>query len=521
MATTAPTPLAPQAPLPVMDAAAFRAAGHRDLTIKADVAIVGSGAGGAVMAYEMAKAGKSVVVLEAGRYVPSTQFSEIAVDMFDKLFQDSGAQLNMDADIMVLQGRCVGGSTVINGAVCFRIPDHVLKVWQTTHGLTNLEHGRLHELFARVEKRLSVHENGPHELSSNARVLMAGAEKLGWSHKPLSRNTKDCALTGFCFHGCASDRKQSMLVTYLPWAVAHGARLFADTRVTRVRLTQGRATGLDAAVIDPLTGESLGRVHVEAERYVLSAGPIQTPILLMNSELPNPSRALGANLALHPSALVMAEMPEPIYGWRGATVGSYVDAFEHPEKGGFLLEGGMSAPDILSVMLPGLGAGYVDAMTRYAHFAATAALIHDENVGHIAWNGRDKEIHYRLVPEDREKLRAGMKAAAQVFFAAGARRVYLPTYAETHIDRAEDVDAVLAGLNLGPSTVRMISYHPQGTCRMAVSPDRGIVNPRGQVFGARDLYVADASLFPTSILVNPQMTVYAMSSYIAEEMLRG
>jgi choline dehydrogenase-like flavoprotein len=131
VAAPPPTPLAPQAPLPVMDAAAFRAAGHRDLTIRADVAIVGSGAGGAVMAYEMAKAGKSVVVLEAGRYVPSTQFSEIAVDMFDKLFQDRGAQLNMDADIMVLQGRCVGGSTVINGAVCFRIPDHVLKVWQT------------------------------------------------------------------------------------------------------------------------------------------------------------------------------------------------------------------------------------------------------------------------------------------------------------------------------------------------------------------------------------------------------
>jgi hypothetical protein len=209
-----------------------------------------------------------------------------------------------------------------------------------------------------VEKRLSVHENGPHELSSNARVLMAGAEKLGWSHKPLSRNTKDCALTGFCFHGCASDRKQSMLVTYLPWAAAHGARLFADTRAdTRAGCRRaGGSWGWTRRCIDPATGEIVvSRRRDGRALRQRSAGPIQTPILLMNSEVPNPSRALGAHLALHPSALVMAEMPEPIYGWRGATVGSYVDAFEHPEKGGFLLEGGMAAPDMLSVMLPGLG----------------------------------------------------------------------------------------------------------------------------------------------------------------------
>jgi choline dehydrogenase-like flavoprotein len=517
--TSTPTPLAPGAPLPVTDAAALRARGDRRLSLRADVVVVGSGAGGAVMAYELARAGRSVLVLEAGRYVPSTQFTEKTVDMFDKVFQDRGAQLNTDGDIMVLQGRCVGGSTVVNGAVCFRIPDHVLEVWHRTHGLTHLAHDRLHGLYAKIERRLSVHENGPHELSANARVLMTGAERLGWSHKPLSRNTKDCALTGFCFHGCASDRKQSMLVTYLPWAAAHGARLFADTRAERFRLQGGRVVGLDATVRDPATGEIVCRVDVTADRYVSAAGPIQTPILLMNSEVPNPSRALGAHLALHPSALVMAEMPEPIYGWRGATVGSYVDAFEHPDKGGFLLEGGMAAPDVLSVMLPGQGHTHVEAMTRYAHFAATAALIHDENVGRVSWDGRDKSIHYRVADVDRPKLHAAMKAAARVFFAAGARRVYLPAFGDGLIETQADIDRVVDGLPAGPSSVRLISYHPQGTCRMATSATDGVVGPRGEVFGARDLFVADASLFPTSILVNPQMTVYALSNYIAEEML--
>jgi choline dehydrogenase-like flavoprotein len=515
-----PTPLPPAAPLPVTDAAALRARGERRLSLRADVVIVGSGAGGAVMAYELARAGKSVLVLEAGRYVPSTQFTETTVDMFDKVFQDRGAQMNTDGDIMVLQGRCVGGSTVVNGAVCFRIPDHVLDVWQTTHRLTQLTRDRLRVLYETIERRLSVHVNAPHELSANARVLMTGAERLGWSHKPLARNTKDCALTGFCFHGCASDRKQSMLVTYLPWAAAYGARLFADTRAWRFRLRGGRVVGLDATVRDPATGEVVCRLDVTADRYVSAAGPIQTPILLMNSDVPNPSRALGAHLALHPSALVMAEMPEPIYGWRGATVGSCVDAFEHPDQGGFLLEGGMAAPDVLSVMLPGQGAAHVGAMARYPHFAATAALIHDANVGRVTWNGRDKQIHYRIAEHDRPKLHAAMKAAARVFFAAGARRVYLPAFGDGLVETVEDIDRVVDALPAGPSSVRLISYHPQGTCRMAVDPAAGVVDPRGEVFGARDLFVADASLFPTSILVNPQMTVYALSSFIAEEMLR-
>ncbi len=516
-----PTPLGPHDPLPVRDAASFAAQGSRAVRLRCDVVVIGSGAGGAVMAYELARAGKSVIVMEAGRYVPSSQFSELTLDMFDKLFQDRCTQMNADADITILQGRCIGGSTVVNGAVCFRIPDRVLAVWQAEHGLKNLEHDPLHALFAEVEGRLSVHENLPHEISGNARVLMEGAAKLGWSHKPLSRNVKDCAMTGFCFHGCASDRKQSMLVTYLPWAVAYGAQLLADSRVRRIRLEGGRATGVDADVIDPVTHERVCRVSVDAERVVCAAGTIQTPILMMDSEVPSRAPVIGQNLALHPSALVMAEMDRDVFGWRGATVGSYMDEFERPEKGGFLLEGGMPAPDILSVMLPGFGAPFVGAMGAYPRFVATAALIHDENVGHVSWNGRDKEIHYRLTPADREKMRAGMRAAARVYFAAGARRVFLPTYGPGEIGSVDEIDRVIDSLDLGPSTLRMISYHPQGTCRMGADPSRAVVGPKGELHGVRGLYVADARLFPPSILVNPQMTVYALSTYIAREMLKS
>lgn len=517
----APRPIAPHEPLPATgaDALAARTDPGREVRLRCDAVVIGSGAGGAVMAYELARAGKSVIVLEAGRHVPSTQFTELTTDMFDKVFQDRASQMNADGDILILQGRCVGGSTVVNGAVCFRIPDHVLEVWHRVHGLTNLEHGAFHALYAEVERRLSVHENLPHEISANARALMDGAAKLGWSHKPLSRNVKDCALTGFCFHGCASDRKQSMLVTYLPWAVAHGAELFADTHVSRVVLRGGRAVGVEAFVVSPTTGERICRLSVEAERVICAAGAIQTPILMSESGVLAPHGVLGQNLALHPSALVMAEMDRDVFGYRGATVGSYVDEFERPEKGGFLLEGGMAAPDILSVMLPGVGAPYLDALSAYPRFVATAALIHDENVGRVAWDGRRKVIHYRLTPPDRDKLRAAMKAAARAFFAAGARRVFLPTYGPGEVPTADAIDTTIDALTLEPSTLRMISYHPQGTCRMGADPRAALVDPRGRVHGVEGLYIADASLFPTSILVNPQMTVYALSTYIARQMI--
>ena len=188
------------------------------LTLDADVVVVGSGAGGAVMAYEMAKAGKRVVVLEAGPYVPSSEFNEKFSDMLALLYEDHGNQSTTQGDLLVLQGRCLGGSTVVNGCVAFRIPDFILDDWHKNYGLTNLTTDALNPYFEKVERNLNIHTNQPHEINENSRKLQKGAEELGWSVKPLRRNIRDCALTGHCLSGCKTDRKQSMLVTYLPWA---------------------------------------------------------------------------------------------------------------------------------------------------------------------------------------------------------------------------------------------------------------------------------------------------------------
>ncbi len=511
-----PTELDRHAPLPVLDASNVQ----DDLvSLKTDVVVVGSGAGGATLAYELARAGKAVIMVEAGRYVRSKDFSEHLPDMFAKTYQDGGGQTNADGDIMIVQGRCVGGSTVVNGAVCFRTPEAALRDWRDEFGLVDMTTERLAPIFEALERRLGVHVNGAHEISGNSRVLLQGCEALGWSAHPVSRNVKDCALSGFCFHGCASDRKQSALVTHVPWAMAHGAKVLADTFVERVRFEGRRAVGITGQLRDPFTGELKARVRIDAERVVVAAGPIQTPLLLFRSEVKDQGGHLGRNLALHPSVLITADMEQEVMGHRGASVGACCDAFVEPGAGRFLFEGGMPSPEVLALHLPAHGEEHAETMLRYPHIAATACLIWDRNNGSISYDGKVKSIDYRLGDEEKARLRLGLAAGARIFLAAGARSVFLPTPTATRIRSPEEVGNVISALSLDPGTMQMISYHPQGTCRMGADPARSVVGPDGAVFGYEALYVADASLLPTAILLNPQMTVYMMAARVAARIL--
>lgn len=495
------------------------APGHLQLT--ADVVVVGSGAGGAVMAYELARAGRKVIVLEAGPYVPSGEFREDFAHALRTLYQDQGSQANDDGDLIVLQGRCLGGSTVVNATAALRVPDFVLADWQRDHGLRELTPAALAPHYAAVEKALSVHVNAPHEINRNSDLIRQGCERLGVSWKPLPRNIRDCALTGHCLSGCATDRKQSMLVTYLPWASAHGAQLFADAWVERVQARDGRVQGVVAQLRDPATGAPRTTLTVTAPRVVLAAGAVQTPALLQRSELALASGQVGRNFACHPSLIVVGRYAEPVHSWRGALLGIYVDEWMAPAKGGFLLEAGGAGPvELCAVTEPGSGAPFLRFMQDLKHLAGLITLIHDGNNGTVQWDGERARIAWRLSPADFGTMKAALQAAAEIHFAAGAEQVHLPTVAPGLVRRGESVAAALAGLPNESHIFRMTSYHPQGTCRMGADPARSVVGPRGESHEVRGLYISDASLFPSSILVNPQLTVYALSRYLAGQFLR-
>ena len=492
------------------------------LHLKADAVVVGSGAGGAIAAYELAKAGKKVVVLEAGPYITSDKFPEMLAVAMGTLYQDHGGQTNSAGDISVLQGACVGGSTVVNAALCFRTPDYYLKLWAKEFGLTNLTPAVMKPIFEKVERNLHIKTVGPQETSPGALLIGQGMDKLGYPQGKARRNIKDCAMTGFCFSGCTTDRKQSMLVTYLPWAVAHGAVIHSDTRVTEVLSAGGKAVGVKGEIIDPATGRKKADIQVDAPIVVMAAGPIQTPLLLLKSGLANSSGQVGKNFACHPSMSVTAEFPHEVRDFHGATHSLYMDQNTLPDKGGYILLNAIQEPVEASFQAePGTGKPYVAYMSGYKNTIRLISLIHDQNVGQVSWKDGQKDISYFVDDQDFEAMKKGLIATAKILFASGAKRLYLPTTHISSIDRVEDVEKVIGGLKNEPARYKYTSFHPQGTCRMGRDPKKTVVNPHGETHDVKNLYVVDASLLPTSIGYNPSETVYALAHYVCDQMIKS
>lgn len=487
------------------------------LDLSADAVVIGSGAGGGITAYELAKQGKKVVVLEAGPYVPSEKFAEMLAVAMGTLYEDEGGQANTDGDITVLQGRCVGGSTVVNAALCFRTPDYYLELWGKEFGLTNLNPQTMLPYFEKVERNLGISEVKAHETSVGAEYIKKGMQALDIPLGKARRNIRDCALTGFCFAGCKTDRKQSMMVTYLPWACNHGAQIFADTRVTNINTHEGVATGVNAEVVDPKTGKVKTRVNVKAPIVVLAAGPTGSPLLLQKSKLANSSGQVGKNFACHPSLSVTAIFDKKLNDFHGATHSLFDDSHTLPEDGGWIQLNAVQEPVEASFMAePGTGKPYVRYMQNYPNSTRLITLIHDKNVGEVTLENGYKEIRYQVDDADFEAMKKGLKDNARILFAAGAKYLYLPTSDKTKIDSVNDIDRVIDGLKNEPSRYRYTSFHPQGTCRMGADKTKTVVNPYGETHDIKNLYVADASLLPTSIGYNPSETVYALASYIAD-----
>lgn len=499
--------------IPVIDGTTLAGSQH---TLKADVVIIGSGAGGAVNAYELAAKGLKVIVLEAGDFFPSSQFPRDIINSMTTLYQDKGFQLNSSGDISILQGVGIGGSTLVNGAVTFRTPDHYLREWGERFGLDNFSPEKLTPHFEKVEKRLSIHENAPYETNAAGDFLLKACKELGYSAKMLSRNTKQCMLTGKCLSGCRSDRKQSMLVTYIPWAIDKGATFYCNTPVAEILSKNGVATGVKAHAVNPKTGQRQSDITVLADKVILSAGAIQSPLIALNSEGLKENKHVGKHFACHPSAIVVAEYEQKLDGWRGATLSSYVDEFEHPDKGGYIIEAGTSLPALLSTAVEtGVGTEYMDFIAKAENYAILASLIHDHNVGQVYWDNGRKRIDYDLIDKDYDTLINSIRTMSEVLFTAGAKQVYLPTSKLNKHSSMAAVNTALENCENTPNQFYLTSYHPQGTMRMSSNSANSVVNQTGESHDIKNLFVSDASLFPTSILVNPQLTVYAMASLIS------
>ncbi len=466
--------------------------------LQADVCVVGAGAGGAVVAAELAEGGASVIVLDEGPRHDADDFSARPPQMLARLYRDGGQTATLGAPPIVLPlGSGLGGTTLVNSGTCFRTPPEVLDRWAREFGL-ELDEATLRPCFERVEQALSVAEVTPELAGANAAVARRGAERLGWSHGYLRRNARGCVGSGVCVFGCPTSAKQHTGITYIPRAEAAGARIVTGAEVRRLRVERGRARGVSARL-------SRGRrLEVSAQTVVVACGAIHTPLLLDRSGLPDASRQRGRNLALHPATAAFARMPDIVDMARGVPQSFYVDEFAAE---GIMFEGVAGPPAYAAMSLPLTGDAHARAMADYRRLAQFGLMVSDSSRGRVRAVGGRPLIRYDLCDDDLAKFRSGLARMRELFLAAGAREVYLPLPAGVAPERARARDLTL------------MAFHPLGTARADARASHGVVDGDLALHGVAGLHVADGSVVPSALGVNPQLTIMALATRLAFHLL--
>ena len=483
-----------------------------DTMLTCDVVVVGSGAGGGVAAAELAAAGKDVLVLEKGGYHNEADFTHEESDALETMYDAAGLLATSDLGLVVLQGSTLGGGTVINYTTSFHTPERVRREWAVEHGLPHFESVEFTRSLDAVAARLGVNIDQARP-SGRDQILIRGLERLGWHHGLLPRDVRGCPQDdscGYCGMGCRRGAKQSTLLTYLPDAVARGARVVVNCDVRRVFIDRGVATGVDARV-------GAHTVTVRAQAVVVAAGSIHSPALLLRSGVALP--ALGHYLALHPATAVLAEMQEEVRPWTGTVQAHYSDQFADLDAGyGFKFETAPLHPSLQALAAPWeSAAGHREIMGTLPKTGLVGILLRDRFGGRVRID-RDGAavIDYRLSRYDRAHLRRAIAAAAEVLEAAGARKIWLPlaravTYTPGAPTAREDWMRRVDAAGWGPNELLLVTFHQMASCRMGASARTSVVDAEHRVWGIRGLYVVDASTFPSASGVNPMLTVMAMA----------
>lgn len=475
------------------------------LSVRCDACVVGSGAGGATAALSLARAGLDVAIVEEGGYFRRADFRPDPMAMMQTLYRDGGAMAALGAPhIPIAVGCCVGGSTTINGGTCWRTPPAKLVAWAEALQDPGLGPDAMGPLFQEIEADLGVAEVPPTVLGEAHRVFLEGARSLGIRHGVVRRNAPGCKGSGFCPFGCPSGGKLSMEASYIPRALEAGARLHTWTRAVAL---ERRGDAIRAVVARTPSGQA---VRVEADVFLLACGAPHTPLLLLENGLGGPR--VGRNLLVHPCAKVVATFDRPIDPWRGVVQGAYVDEWQDE---GILLLTGVVPPEFLAMSLEGVGEEHLRAMQRYRCSSMGGVLVSDSSTGRVRRGPSGAPLlTYRMQPVDLRRAVRGVALAARVFLAGGAREVAVPLRGAPRLRTSEEA-ARLESAVVEPHALEVISVHPMGTAAMARTPDRGVTDSHGRVHGWKNLYVADGSLLPTSIGVNPQITIMALALRVA------
>ncbi|HKX81275.1 MAG TPA: GMC family oxidoreductase [Nitrososphaera sp.] len=504
-----------------------------DVVRNVDVCIIGSGAAGAVIAAKLAKAGKSVVMLERGGYYDGESMNQREADMIPLLWKNAGANFTSNLRIAIAQGSCLGGSTVINDAVCFRIPDLVIKQWQGMGvAIAKEEWDKAND---EVAKAIHIAEVTDDELNANARKLRDACEAFRIEGKPIlhyknhrncgpsisDSSLSSCVKCGFCHLGCHYDTKQSMLVTYIHSALADPSsdfEAYCNCRADRITFENRTATGVDGTFVDPAGNEKF-RIRVNAKVVVVSAGAIASSNLLQKSKIGG--KCVGKGLALHPAPFVMGVFKDEIYGNRGIPMSYTCHEFgvtNGVERGGFLIESIFLPIFQMALAIPSMGIDHAKMMENYSHYTMAGVMARDEPTGSVlmSYNGNPKVI-YNLSPQTIDDMARGMGILARMWFNEGATSVITSHRDLPELRNRADVPLLKDAVRDNPDGLMLGSAHPQGGNRMGSDPKQCVVDSDCKAHDFDNLYVCDASVFPTALGVNPQQTVMALAAITASK----
>jgi choline dehydrogenase-like flavoprotein len=478
-----------------------------------DVVVVGTGAGGAACGTELAESGRRVLFVEEGGHHPTTSFNPYLTESIPRLYRDAASTMILGKpSIPYVEGRAVGGSTVINGGMAYRTPEHVLADWERQTGLSELGPKALEPLLDRVENNVRAAHQLEASVGEDSKLMVEGARRMGWKVSVNRRNQEACVGANSCSLGCPTGAKQSTLVSYMPRAFARGASVLTDVRVSELLVEGGRCVGVTGHAIDPITRETSYPVTVRARAVVVACGAVQTPYLLLKHRALRKNAHLGKNFRCHPNAKVLAIYPFDVEAWKG--VSQYAQIREFMDDG-ILMAENFVPPGSLAAHIPVQGDEAWDLMARYNQMVLSGVLVEDSTSGAVSRNFLGlPQVRYDITALDHRRFVRGVKLLAEMHFALGAEKVLLP-FSSYPVVKSVDELAKLDVHRIAKETLELFTVHLMGTARMGSSPENSVVSPTGEAWDLPGCYVADASLFPTAIGVNPQITIMALATRVA------
>jgi choline dehydrogenase-like flavoprotein len=486
-------------------------------SLDADVVVVGSGPGGSAISRVLSEAGARVVVLEEGPPTPRFKPNYLHTQRYH--MQEGGmmvARAGATHAMPIAAGRGVGGGSLVNSAICFRTPARVLDGWAALLGGDDrFSRANLDPVYAEMEALLGVGATDDETSGENNRIIKRGAEKLGFPGGMAPRNAPGCVGCSLCNMGCPSGGKASVDRVLVPIAREHGAVVQADVKVDEILIDGGRAVGVAGNVHDTDTQEIVGRITVRAGKVIVCAGGVGTPRLLHHTGVAaRLGPAVGRGMHVHPGNAVLGLCDYDVHMWKGATQGAY---FEDPELPGVLPHTFNAPPGVVLVLLGGVGQDAKENLPLLRRLCGSVVMVSDTGEGTVGARADGRaDLAYDFAPQDVERIKRGMVSTARVLLAGGAKKI---TGMVHGVGWHEDVDTFAKALQTRTiDDFGLYASHPMASCRMGADPESSVVGPNGESHGLPGLYIADSSVFPTSLGVNPQLTTMVLATVIGRRL---